>query len=715
MRRCLSSIIIITLLFNVLANLIYSVKAELLEEDNGIVENITDNIVDDNTAADNNIADNTTDDDKDDNEVIGDDSIIDDEDIEDNEEEENNIPDEIIEDEIFEENEITAIADESPEFGVEYRTHVQNEGWQAWKQNGQMSGTEGKSYRLEGINIKLKNNSSDIKIKYQVHVQNEGWQTWKTDGEMAGTEGKSYRLEGIKIELENTEEYSIMYRVHVQNVGWQAWKTDGEMAGTEGMSLRLEGIEIKIVPKIKKALIFIDSPVNGSVHYNPQTITVSGWKMANVSNTKMKIYIDDSSTPLEDSLITYRERNDVIASIKIGTAKQNPKPGFSVSLDSINMSEGTHTIKIVVYTSNDEKLQEATSKVTIDRKLHVQYRSHVQNVGWQGYALDGNLSGTTYRNLRVEAMNIDLINAPENAKIKYRTQIQNIGWQSWKENGQLTGTEGQGLRIEALQIKLENLEQYTVEYRVHVEGIGWTGWYMDGETAGTVGQSRRIEAIQIRLVPFYKRMYKGIDVSQFNGDINWALVKRSGVEFAMIRIGYRGYGQAGNFRLDSKFLENITGAKQAGIPVGVYFVTQAITDIEAVEEANWVVGHLRDNNITLDYPIALDIEAPGKENPNDVGRAEHLDVWTRSYLAQQFCITIQNKGYIPMIYTNVNWANNKLNMSMLANYDTWIASYRNVALGPGYDRSYAMWQYTSSGTVNGIYNKVDLNYCYKKY
>jgi len=460
MRRCLSSIIIITLLFNVLANLIYSVKAELLEEDNGIVENITDNIVDDNTAADNNIADNTSDDDKDDNEVIGDDSIIDDEDIEDNEEEENNIPDEIIEDEIFEENEITAIADESPEFGVEYRTHVQNEGWQAWKQNGQMSGTE----------------------------------------------GKSYRLEGIKIELENTEEYSIMYRVHVQNVGWQAWKTDGEMAGTEGMSLRLEGIEIKIVPKIKKALIFIDSPVNGSVHYNPQTITVSGWKMANVSNTKMKIYIDDSSTPLEDSLITYRERNDVIASIKIGTAKQNPKPGFSVSLDSINMSEGTHTIKIVVYTSNDEKLQEATSKVTIDRKLHVQYRSHVQNVGWQGYALDGNLSGTTYRNLRVEAMNIDLINAPENAKIKYRTQIQNIGWQSWKENGQLTGTEGQGLRIEALQIKLENLEQYTVEYRVHVEGIGWTGWYMDGETAGTVGQSRRIEAIQIRLVPFYKRI-----------------------------------------------------------------------------------------------------------------------------------------------------------------------------------------------------------------
>jgi len=184
----------------------------------------------------------------------------------------------------------------------------------------------------------------------------------------------------------------------------------------------------------------------------------------------------------------------------------------------------------------------------------------------------------------------------------------------------------------------------------------------------------------------------------------------------MIRIGYRGYGQAGNFGYDKKFIDNITEAKRAGIPVGVYFVTQAITPEEAIEEANWVIKILRDNNLTLDYPIALDIEAPGLERPTDVPRTANLDKWTRTHLARLFCITIQNNGYTPMIYTNVNWAYNYLVMSELANYDTWIAHYKNnMNSKPDYNGPYAMWQHTSSGTINGILGRVDKNICYKKY
>ena len=550
-------------------------------------------------------------------------------------------------------------------------------------------------------------------IQYRTHVQNIGWQNYTENSKTAGTEGKSLRLEAINIKLETSDDYSVMYRVHVQNIGWQEWKTDGEVAGTEGRSLRLEAIQIKIVPKVKKALINLDTAYDNSVFYSPSTIKVSGWKMANVSNTKIKAYIDNSTTPLADNQITYKKRDDVIAAIKgYGTSLENEKPGFEFNISATNLKSGTHTIKIVVYTKNNEKIKEITSKIKIDRDLHVQYKTHVQNIGWQGNTLDGKTAGTEGRALRIEAINMNLINAPKNAGIIYRTHVQNIGWQSWKSNGQMAGTSGQSLRVEAIEIKLQNMDKYTIEYQVHIQNYGWSGWYIDGETAGTVGQGRRIEAIRIRIVPKYKRSYKGIDVSEFNHSINWALVKRSGVEFAMIRVGYRGYGTEGNFKEDANFRINIESAKKAGVPVGIYFVTQATNKNEAIEEANWVINKIKGYNIN--YPVAIDIERSTK--PNGSGRADDLDKNTRTYLAKTFCQTIQSSGYTPIIYTNVEWATNKLDMSQLSAYDTWIASYKeSIQSGPGYNGKYSMWQYTSSGKVDGILGNVDLNICYKKY
>jgi len=134
---------------------------------------------------------------------------------------------------------------------IRYQTHVQNIGWQGLVGEGIMSGTSGKSYRLEGIKIQLANIDYDGDIEYKTHVQNEGWQDWVKNGQMSGTSGKSYRLEGIRIRLtgEVAEHYDIYYRTHVQNIGWQDWVKNGEMSGTSGKSLRLEGIEIKMVEK----------------------------------------------------------------------------------------------------------------------------------------------------------------------------------------------------------------------------------------------------------------------------------------------------------------------------------------------------------------------------------------------------------------------------------------------------------------------------------
>jgi uncharacterized protein YjdB len=595
---------------------------------------------------------------------------------------------------------------------VEYRTHVQNVGWQNYVKDGATAGTSGKSYRLEAINIKASDLPSGVKIKYQVHVQNIGWQDWKTDGELAGTSGRSLRLEGIRIQLDSTDDYTVMYRVHVQNIGWQDWKTDGEMAGTSGQSLRLEAIQIKIVAKTQKAKLTIDTPQNNTTVYTTSAIKVTGWKMANISNTKVKAYLDGSSTAIADSLITYTKRNDIISSIYgYGTSTQNPNPGFEFSIDATNLAAGKHTIRITVIDANSKILAETTITVNLDKSLHVKYKSHVQNVGWQNEVKDGELSGTSGRSLRVEALNIQLLNAGTNAKITYRTHVQNVGWQSWQSNGTIAGTSGKGLRIEAIEIKLENMDDYTVEYQVHIQDKGWSAWYIDGETAGTVGQAKRIEAIRIRIVAKYKRSYKGIDVSQFNGSINWSSVKKDGYDFAMIRVGYRGYGTEGNFAEDANYRINIESAQKAGIPVGVYFVTQATNENEAIEEANWVIERIKEYKIS--YPVAIDIE---KSTSSTSGRADDLDKNTRTYLAQLFCKKIQSAGYTPIVYTNVDWATNKLVMSQLSAYDTWIASYKyDTSKDPGYSGKYSIWQYSDIGKVNGILGNVDLNICYKKY
>lgn len=138
---------------------------------------------------------------------------------------------------------------------ISYQTHVQDVGWQDLKYNGGMSGTSGRSLRLEGIKIQL-NNYENLGVTYQTHIQNIGWEAdtnrgWKSNGAMSGTEGLSYRLEAIQIKLTgtNAENYDIYYQVHAQNVGWMGWAKNGESAGTAGYGYRLEGIQIKVVPK----------------------------------------------------------------------------------------------------------------------------------------------------------------------------------------------------------------------------------------------------------------------------------------------------------------------------------------------------------------------------------------------------------------------------------------------------------------------------------
>jgi GH25 family lysozyme M1 (1,4-beta-N-acetylmuramidase) len=193
----------------------------------------------------------------------------------------------------------------------------------------------------------------------------------------------------------------------------------------------------------------------------------------------------------------------------------------------------------------------------------------------------------------------------------------------------------------------------------------------------------------------------GIDVSKWNKEIDWEAVKDAGVEFAIIRCGYRG-ASTGALVIDPMYEENIKGAIEAGIPVGVYFFTQALTEVEAVEEASMVIHLIEDYDV--DYPVFLDSESAGGK-----GRADKLDADERTKIHKAFLETVSAAGYETGIYASKNWLDGKLNMTELSGYRTWLAEYADV---PTYDEYYHMWQYTSKGTVDGIDTKVDLDLCY---
>ena len=194
----------------------------------------------------------------------------------------------------------------------------------------------------------------------------------------------------------------------------------------------------------------------------------------------------------------------------------------------------------------------------------------------------------------------------------------------------------------------------------------------------------------------------GIDVSKWNGTIDWNAVKNSGVSYVIIRVGYRGSSQ-GALIEDPKFKTNIKGATAAGIKVGVYFFTQAVDEVEAVQEASMVLDRI--SGYKISYPVFLDVEGSG-------GRGDKIDSATRTAVCKAFCNTIQNAGYTAGVYANKTWLSQKMDAGALSAYKIWLAQYAKT---PTYTGRYDLWQYRSNGKVSGISGNVDLNLSYLGY
>lgn len=192
----------------------------------------------------------------------------------------------------------------------------------------------------------------------------------------------------------------------------------------------------------------------------------------------------------------------------------------------------------------------------------------------------------------------------------------------------------------------------------------------------------------------------GVDVSKHQGTIDWEKVKAQGYEFAIIRVGYKGYGEEGLVCLDQRFHENIQGAQAAGVDVGVYFFAQAINEEDAREEAQFVLENLEGYELQL--PVVYDPESI----LDDVARTDNVSGEQFTANTVEFCRIIKEAGYQPMIYSNMLWEAYGLNLEQLSEYPIWYADYEPLPQTPYH---FEYWQYTNSGYVDGIEGRTDLN------
>lgn len=251
------------------------------------------------------------------------------------------------------------------------------------------------------------------------------------------------------------------------------------------------------------------------------------------------------------------------------------------------------------------------------------------------------------------------------------------------------------------------------KFYIRQQGYKYTGWQtIDGKVyyfdanGNKVTGAQVIQGVQYNFdsngVLVSSNGILGIDVSKWNGSIDWNAVKNSGVSYVIIRCGYRGSSQ-GSLIEDPKYRSNIQGATAAGLKVGVYFFTQAVNEIEAVEEASMVLSLVK--GYKLSYPIFLDVESSG-------GRADGISKETRTAVCKAFCQTIKNSGYASGVYANKTWFTNYIDAGQLGAYRIWLAQYAST---PTYAGRYDIWQYSSKGRIGGISGNVDMNLSYMGY
>ena len=432
------------------------------------------------------------------------------------------------------------------------------------------------------------------------------------------------------------------------------------------------------------ATIQIDSPSSDELYKT--NVEIRGWTMANTKNKEVQIYVDDQRV----ENVGPEEREDVLQAIKnYGSKEENPIPGFKVNYNCLSLKDGQHTITIKVVDSFNNEIISTSSKtfkikkynglLNMDGPTGSNFSSNFDISGWEMSELDN-----SYIKIYMDGWQI--------SSPILRVERQDV-LDAIKDYGDASVNETPGFKT-TVSIDEYNEGLHTLTVKLFTK--------LDDEIY-TINRNIFIS----------KSLSYGIDISEYQTVYNWGFVKSYGIDYAIIRSVYRGYGSAGRLVQDSKFYDHVRGASAAGLKLGTYVFSQAVNTQEAIDEANLSIQmvNIAGGKNVFQMPIIFDAEF--SSCAGHCGRADHLSKQQRTDIVKAFCETVKNAGYTPMIYASPSFFNNQLDMGQLSSYQVWVANYG--VSSPYYSGPYQIWQYTSSGSVTGINGRVDMDYIYLKY
>ena len=443
-------------------------------------------------------------------------------------------------------------------------------------------------------------------------------------------------------------------------------------------------MNIKITHKIYTGEIYIEKPTENEVYKLPDTeeITLTGWGISDDENAKVKLYINGSYwRDIERTVV----RNDVISAKPEYNSNTN-KVGFSTSVDISQFPDGQQEIRVDIVSRFGKIISSYNRNIRIDTpnypgimNIEEPIRNKIYSTGTltvRGWALSEDKNDSIKIYLDGKSIGVATRTA--------RNDVFNV-----YNNNEYGGIETTPLPGFVLSINTESLTQGMHTIRV----VNISGYRKE---------------IQSREVTFRisNTIKAGIDVSQYQGNIDWNAVRNSGVNFAILRIGYYLESQR-RAVIDPYFEQNYNACKSLGIAVGGYFYSYAFNSAEASREAQACLSII--SGKSFEMPIFLDVEDNILKNAVADGRTNKNEL-TNASIA--FCDIMNSSGYQSGVYASKNFFIEYLNVSALERHNIWLVHYTETT---DYTGKFDIWQYTSSGSIPGINGNVDLDWCFTRY
>ena len=633
--------------------------------------------------------------------------------------------------------------DSEYEGSITYQAHIQGPGWVNWVNNGELAGTEKQAKRMEAIRIKLTGDLAEhYSIYYRAHVQTYGWLSWVRDGEMAGTEKQAKRMEGIQIKLVRKDNRDLTASYTVRNGdGWGNYVNNGDTSGTTGQFKKIDMLKIKL-----------NNNTNYTGGINYQTYATNKAWLPSVGENGESGYTGKTLEAVKISLTgDFEKYFNIFYRVHVSTIGWMDWTSNGSPAGSIGYYYKIEAIEIKILPKDDTSIK-ISSNAYKEHTNKVLYSTYVQGGIWQDFVSEG-LSGTERQGKRAEAFKIKFDAGPT-GNVIYKTYIAKRGWSSEVKNGEMSGTMNLSRKLEAISIKLDGKmeENFDIYYRVHVQTQGWLSWAKNGGYAGTLNNDRGIEGLEIKLVEkgidpkldtskplltgswqgssyvdyygkratgfklidgvkyyfnpegkqYGKNVQKIIDVSSWQGTINWDMIKKNeDVDAAIIRVGW-GTSYNDPCGLDSYFDRNIKEVQRLGIPYGIYIYAYAETTQAAQKEADFVLSKMKQYNMPKNTYVWYDAEI------SSIPRS------TYNTVIPAFINRIKSSGYNNVgVYSGVrqlDTTNGNTNTPTIRSYPIWVSQYYKDLQ---YTGTYKGWQYASDEHIDGIEGNVDVSMFFK--